>query len=127
MLECLRLDSGFIMSIYGGLSAGCLFLLVALNWKHLVSLKKWHDARKPEAQLEQLYSDLTTEFDLTRLGGRRNLPRKIVIRRELKAALERLGINTPEPRSDNDIEWTEFLVNLLPLAKHRRLDEARRL
>ena len=126
-------------SLYFGATVGGIALTMACAWPVVgwgVGIHKRRaqkrESQRPLNQFKSLYKIIVRECNLIEQDGqfrssanRRSQPSMYAQREMLRFELSNLGIETPSPSSDDDQAWYDFVANLVPLAQHGRLEEAR--
>ena len=124
-------SSALAMQTYGALAFGTGIFLIL--WNRDIFLR-WRDkrrARSPQALLRRAHKIIVREFTLIEQDAefRHTLARspasKYAQREMLRLELLKCGVGAPDPASDSDETWYEFVTNLAPLSLHGHLQEAR--
>ena len=98
--------------------------------------QRWVQKRRmnsPESKFRRLHNVVAREFHLIEqdreyphaLG--RSQASKFAQREILRFELSKCGIETPDPATDDDQRWYQFITGLVPLSQHGRLEDARNL
>lgn len=118
------MTGAFVMQTYAALAIGAAIFLILFNRHAFMQWRERIHANRPDARLKRLCPSIRSELYAidadTRSSGE-----EYADRQKLALALEDLGINAPD--AANDDEWYGFVASLLPLAEHRRLEDARLL
>ena len=129
-------------SLYLGAAVGGGVLTMACAWPVVgwgVGIYKRRaqkrESQRPPNRFRRLHEIIVREFNLIEQdrqfrssANRRSQPSKYAQRAVLSFELSNLGIETPSPACDDDDRaWYDFVTNLVPLAGHARLEEARSL
>ena len=126
-------STAFLMQTYAAVAVGVGIFLVLWNRHAFVQWRQRKRARRPEARFTQLSSKILDEVTTIEhdkefpFSPARSQGVKFVSRQKLNYELSCLGIEAPVPAIDSDDEWYRFLVNLLALSQHGRIEEARTL
>lgn len=126
-------STAFAMQTYGAVVVGAGIFLVHWNRDAFVRWRQRRRARRPKVAFKQLSNKILAEFMAIERSIAldfilaRSQGAKFVSRQELTYELSGLGIEAPDPANDSDDEWYVFLVNLLALSQHGRVEEARTL
>ena len=125
-------------SLYIGAAVGSGILALGCSWQSVLwakgVYKRWKDERQknsPSGKLRRLHNAVVREFNLTeqdkefKASLSRSPMSKYAQREMLRFELSKCGIETPDPATDDDHIWYEFVTNLVPLSLHGRLEDAK--
>ena len=122
--------SALAMQTYAALAFGTGIFLTLWNRDAFMQWRERRRASSPDAKFRRLHLDISAEFHAIETDLQfpmRSPVQKFVARQKLVLALAELGISAPKATSNDEDEWYRFVAGLLPLAEHRRLDDARLL
>ena len=98
--------------------------------------KRWIQKRRtnsPENKFRRLHSVVTREFHLIEQDMEyphtygRSQAAKFAQREILRFELLKCSVETPDPATDDDQRWYQFVTSLVPLTQHGRLEDAKNL
>ena len=129
-------------ALYFGAAVGSIVLALACYWSGVSGAigfyKRWKDKRirnSPSGKFGRLHNVVVREFNLIEQdrayehdgASTRSQASKCAQREILRFELSQCGLATPDPETDSDEVWYEFISRLMSLSQHGRIEEARTL
>ena len=121
----------------GAVSSAILALACSgpvISWTIGVNRRRKDKQRRnsPAGKFRKLNDVIMREFNITEqdeddLTFSRSEASKCAQREILRFELSKFGLTTPDPETDSDEVWYEFISRLMPLSQHGRIEEARTL
>ena len=129
-------------SLYLGAAVGSAILALGCSWSGILwaigVYRRWENKRirnSPSGKFRRLHNVVVREFNLIEQdrayehdgASTRSQASKCAQREILRFELSQCGLATPDPETDGDGVWCEFISRLMPLSQHGRIEEARTL
>ncbi len=127
-------------SLYLGAAVGSVILAFGCSWAGISwakgVYKRWKDERQrnsPSGKFRRRHDVVMREFNLIEQDrtyeydnlSSRSKAWKRAQREILRFELSKDGLATPDPETDSDEVWYEFISRLMPLSQHGRIEGAR--